>query len=1078
MAASAFAQDNRASITGTVTDSSGAVIPGVNVVVTNVATNDVVRTVSNHDGVYNVPNLAPGSYMVEFRKESFQDVHLTGIQLISTQVAKLDGHLQVATTSSSITVNAESPVLDEEKPTVGTNMKADVVNDLPMSIYGGGRLVENFAVAITPGYSPISSPYGAVVNGGQWFTKDYTIDGTSGTADIQGDSMQAGPAMEAVEEVQAQTSGLDAQSSITGGGVMSFTMKSGTNKLHGSAFGYGVNELLDANTWTNDLMGTPKAKQRAWDYGGSVGGPIIKNKTFFFGAIERYTQIDSRLGAGSSTVPNADFMKGDFSSLLGSVMCHDSHSNLLFGGDCGAGTTPVYVQNNAGATLPAQVGMIFDPLTGNQFTGNMIPSGRISSVAQQVNAIWQKSYAPINGSLLDNNQLPLSGSPFQTPIRTVVKLDQNFSDSDHLSGSWIYNHEPRTLVDSGGVWAAGSTDGGPLSAARLDFYQNHEFRLSESHTFSPRMLNVVNYTYNWDKQTDNTASSSNYNQLLGFGDTGAGNFPQISFGNDVNGRNITFVGNTFQGGFSGVTAILGDTLTWTKGRHTLNFGGDFRGHEINSHSGSGALSFNFDNNTTGVPSADYGQYVGFGYASFLLGDVSTANESVPVNFYGRQKMMDLFAQDSWKVRSNLTINAGVRWDYTFRFHEKDGHWANFDTTQIDPNYGIPGKLVYAQNGSDSFEKNEYPFNFGPSLGFAYSPTNKLVLRGSIGMIFNPPGVPFFTGVPDGFDPGYKGTNQVSSPFNWDNGYPGVYMPGTQASDPTFLFPVVTVDPRALKAGYSDAFNVGVQYELTPNMRVEVDYVGNRGHHLTDTALAYNQGSSAEFLKLAKQNPGLNGFSNYVCSPSDASGYGVKYPYPGFCGPLLSAIAPFPQLAQAMSNYWYYPNLLYVGLPLGQSYYDSMVVDVVKRSSHGLTMDMSYTLSRQESDTFSAQQEGNGYYTPVQDFSNIGMAAQALTNYDQTHVVKGFIMYELPFGNGRRWLAGRGHVTNAFVHGWVTSALLLYESGQPFAMSAGNPYYPLWGNIYPNVNLGGFHGPSNPSKLCAAAAGLHSFHARL
>src|SRR5208337_3989642 len=168
-------------------------------------------------------------------------------------------------------------------PSVGTNMKASVVNDLPLSIYGGGRFIEDFAVALTPGYSVYSNPYGAVVNGGQWFTKEFTIDGTSGTTSYQGNSMQNGPSMEAVQELQAQTSGLDAQSSITGGGVMSFNLKSGTNKLHGSAFAYGVNEILDANTWTNDNEGLPKGRQRAWDYGGSVGGPIRKNKTFFFG---------------------------------------------------------------------------------------------------------------------------------------------------------------------------------------------------------------------------------------------------------------------------------------------------------------------------------------------------------------------------------------------------------------------------------------------------------------------------------------------------------------------------------------------------------------------------------------------------------------------------------------------------------------------------------------------------------------------------------------------------------------------------------------------------------------------------
>ena len=1058
----ALAQANRASVTGTVTDASHAVMPGVSVVVKNLDTNDVTRSVTNSDGIYLVPNLPPGRYSVQFEREGFQGVEIPDVRLTSTQVAQFNQELKVATALSTVTVSGEVPVLDQEVPTIGTNMKAEDVNNLPLSIYGGGRFVEEFAVAITPGYSPISSPYGAVVNGGQWFTKDFTVDGTSGTANIPGNSMQSGPTMEAVQEVQAETSGLDAQTSTTGGGVMAFSLKSGTNNFHGTGFLYGVNELLDANTWTNDSLGLPKAKQRAWDYGGSIGGPIIKNKTFFFGAIERYTQVDDRLGGYSSTVPTTDFMNGNFSALLGDVMCHDAKGALQFGASCGAGTTPIMVQDNSGATLQAREGMIFDPTTGNQFTGNMIPSNRISKVAQQVNSIYQKDYAPQSGSLIDNNRLPLSNSPTQTPIEAVAKIDQNFSQKDTMSGSWIYNHKPRTLVDSGGIWQSGTSDGGPLSAARLNFYESNEFRVSETHTFSPNLINVINYTYNWDKQEDAPASSGGYSSQLGFVGASAGNFPLISFGNDVNGRNVTFIGNTFQGDFSGLTAILGDTITWVHGRHSFNFGGQVLGHQVNSHAGSGALSFNFDNNTTGAASQDYANYVGFGYASFLLGDVSTAKETTPANLYGRQKTMALFAQDSWKVRSNLTINAGLRWDYNFRFHEKYGHWANFDTQQIDPTYGEPGKLVYASGGGDSFEKNEYAANFGPQIGFAYSPTSKLVLRASIGMVYMPPGVAYFNGVPDGFAPGFQGTNIVNSPFNWDSGYPGVYQPGTKATDPTFLFPVVTVDPRALKAGYMDQWNIGFQYETSRTSRVEVAYIGNRGHHLTDTSLAWNEGPSSQFLSLAKKYPDLNGFNHYVCSPADAAGYGIKYPYSGFCGPLISAIAPYPQLAQAMSNYWYYPNLLYVGLPVGQSYYDAVVFDFVKRQGNGLTYDMSYTISRQASDTFSAQQEGNGYYTAIQDFSNMGVAAKSLTGYDQTHVVKGFVNYQLPFGKGQRWLADSKSALNAVVGGWNVAALLLYYTGQPFEVSANNPYWPLWGNIYPNWNLPN-SGPSNPGN---------------
>src|SRR6202049_4470247 len=262
-----LAQANRATMTGTVTDSTGAVVAGVEVTATNLATAVATKTLANQDGIYVVPNLPPGQYSVEFNREGFETLRRPAVTLESTKVARIDASLKVGAASESVTVTADAPVLDLERPSVGTNMKGSVVTDLPLSIYGGGPSVEDFAVAITPVYSPYSSPYGAVINGGQWFTKDYTVDGTSGTANIQGDSMEAGPTMEAVEELQAQTSGLDAQSSTTGGGVIAFNLKSGTNKLHGSTFLYGHNELLDANTWTNDFTRTRKPQQRAWDYG-------------------------------------------------------------------------------------------------------------------------------------------------------------------------------------------------------------------------------------------------------------------------------------------------------------------------------------------------------------------------------------------------------------------------------------------------------------------------------------------------------------------------------------------------------------------------------------------------------------------------------------------------------------------------------------------------------------------------------------------------------------------------------------------------------------------------------------------
>ena len=1075
----ARAQTNRASITGTVTDSTGAVVPDVEVTATNTGTNVAAKTVSNHVGIYVIPNLVPGPYSVEFKRDGFETLLRPAVTLNSTEVARLDAVLKVGVESATVTVVSDAPILDMDTASMGTNMKGDVVTDLPLSIYGGGRFVEDFAVAITPGYSPISSPYGAVVNGGQWFTKDFTIDGSSGTTNIRGDSMDGGPSMEAVEELQATTSGLDAQSSITGGGVMSFNLKSGTNKLHGSGFLYGHNELLDANTWTNDNLGLEKPKERAWDYGFSFGGPIRKNKTFFFGTFERFESLDFRLNGGGATVPTSAFLQGDFSGLLGPTLC-SNNGNV---GPCSqVGGTAIMVANDAGQVIQAQENMIYDPSTSSNpamgslpkgpyaFTGNIIPSASISPISQKVNTFYA-NYAPQLGGIDNNARTLISNTPSQTPNEFVVKLDHVLRDQDHLSGSWIYDHKPRTLDDGGGLWEQGSTNGGPLSNARVQIYTQQQYRLGETHTFTPNILNVANFTYGFDYNASVPADPGDWNQQIGFSDTGASNFPEISFADSGNyGHTETFIGSTWQGDVSGVNAIAGDTLTWTKGRHNFSFGGNYVAHEVNSRSGSGAYTFNFSYlNTAG---AGY-PYDGFGFATYMLGNTTNATETVPYNLYGRQKALVLFAQDSYKLTPKLTVDLGLRWSYNTRFHEKYGNWANFDQTIISPEYGVPGSLVFAKNGSDSFEKDEYAANFGPTLGIAYQLLPEVVVHASYGLIYNPVGVAFYYGVPDGFAP-QLGSSAASN-FNWTGGnYPGVITKATTSTDPSTMYPFpVSIDPRALRLGYSEAFNFGVQQQLTPNTRLEIAYVGNRGHRLTDAALAWNETSTANFLQMVDANPGINPYDDYIyCSavsgPS-AANYGAPCPYVGFYGPAMAATAPMPQMANAEATYWYYANLQYAGLPLGQSFYDSLVVDVVKRAGKGLTMDMSYDWSRQEGDSYSAQQESNGFYTGIQDFSKMGEAAHAVTGYNLPSVVKGFASYELPIGKGKAWLANQNKVVNEIVGGWTVAGTVDYYTGQPFEVGAANAYWPLWGNIYPQFNLAGYTGPSNPRNYVPIGA---------
>lgn len=1045
-----WGQSNRATITGTVTDSSGALVVGAEISATNIDTGVLTKAASNQAGIYSVLNLPAGTYRVAVKKTGFKPLEYPSVTLIVDQVARMNMSLTVGSVNETVTVTENAPVLDAETATVGTNMKGNVVSDLPLNIYGG-RTAEAFAVAITPGYSPLSDPYMAVINGTQGFTKEFTVDGTSATAQIQGDSMEIGPTMEAVEEMQAETIGLGASNASTNGGVMMFNLKSGTNRFHGTAFGFGHNELLDANQWDNGHLmqtctaangvGSPecgkynKQKARFWDYGFSAGGPIIRNKTFFFGAFERYTQNDFTLGQLSATLPTPAFLGGDFSSLLdtSTVLGTDPHGN------------PIYQ------------GAIFNPADpGAVFVGNIIPTTMLSDVSKKIVDLYKQHYAPEASTTHFNNRLPASNSPLQTPIQIVVKLDHNLNENDRVNGSWIYNHRPRTLVDSGGVWSPGTTDGGPFANARLQKVISNQYRISESHTFSPTMLNVFNVTYNEYLNGSVPANGTDWPQTLGFGNAGATNFPQISFGGSVNGVGVTSIGNKWQGNYVGDTFILGDNLSWSRGRHSFTLGGDFRAMQINSHGSSGALSFNFSPAATGAPTAEYASQVGFGFASFLLGNVDSASETTAFNLYGRRKAMSLFVEDNYKVTPKLTMNLGLRWDATFRFHEKNGNWANFNMTKIDPELGIPGMMEYAKNGSDSFETNQNWHNFGPHIGVAYNPTSKLVIRGSYGILYVPIGTQYWTGVPYAFAPQAHGSNNAAGPFNWDAGYPGVVTPPKKLStlEASYLLPVVSVDPNSLSTGYTHNFTFGVQYELTRNTKVEASYIGNRGRRLQDSGLYNNQPDPKTWFNLVNSGH----MTDWVWDEASATAAGVKYPYAGFSNYAFTAVAPFPQLASGLwTMWWWYPNLFTVGTNVGQSRYDSMVLQVVKRTGSGLTMDFSYTYSKSLTDTNNAFGE-SWDVGGIQDYTNLSEAANTLSPYDQKHVFKGYATYQLPFGRGHSILGDKKGFVNALVGGWQVSALLLYASGKPLSFSSSNWYWwPAWSATYVNYDLQGYSG---------------------
>ena len=552
------------------------------------------------------------------------------------------------------------------------------------------------------GSTPAEKDYSSHTDGSLSDTKEVMIDGTSGVSQIGGYLSESSPPMEAVQEFQVTSAGVRSDDGRTGGGVFRYEMKSGTNGWHGSGFLYLHNEALDARSW-GDEYNEPQCLsanagdssqiancQRAfgkpadslYSYGASVGGPIIRNKLFFYSAFERYTYSNTGIGGLTSTVPTTAFLNGDFSALL--------NKSVVLGTDSSDQT--VYQ------------GAIIDPQTGDAFPGNIIPPGRFSQVSKEIVALYKQSYQPLASTLTDNNAMPFSfPATWYVSDQVSTKLNYDLSQKQRLDGSVIFAYTPRLLSDQGGIWSAGSSDGGPMANAYDHNTTAPSIRIRDSWTVSDSLLNVFSVTFNRFRSPSVARSQSgNWPSTLGLGSFGAGNFPVVEFqgvnGNDhtyVGGQPIdeTSIGSHYNDSYAANSFIYDDTLSWIRGRHTFKFGAEFRAEQFNSHADTGVPTFVFDPAQT---AGSFGPNAGFGFASFLLGNVNQASVSEPDNTYGRQKSVSLFAQDDIRVSRKFTLNLDLRWDFNGRYHEKYGNWSNFNTTAANPITGLPGGIGIRQ----------------------------------------------------------------------------------------------------------------------------------------------------------------------------------------------------------------------------------------------------------------------------------------------------------------------------------------------------------------------------------------------
>ena len=403
------------------------------------------------------------------------------------------------------------------------------------------------------------------------------------------------------------------------------------------------------------------------------------------------------------------------------------------------------------------------------------------------------------------------------------------------------------------------------------------------------------------------------------------------------------------------------------------------------------------------------------------------------------------------MNEKLTLNYGLRWETVGPWTEKDGNWANFDTSVVNPVTQIPGTLLYAEDGSTSYEGPRDWSQLGPRLGLTYSPTPKLVARAAYGILYEPIGADYWSGVPYGFAPGYRASNTVPAigagkpVFNWDGGYPGVEIAGSENPNYT-QWGMVSMSPEGLKAGRIHQWNAGLEYEPTRDLVLGANYIGSKGTRLNSGDFQRNQPDLEAASALVKRGQEWN----WVWDEASAAASGVPYPYSGFSNYSFMALAPYPTVAGTWGP------LYYVGSPLGSSDYTALQITLNKRMSSGIAGNVSYTWAKSHGNQASGFQE-TWSVGPLQDVNALDFEADVIGFHDLTHVLKGYVAWELPFGKGRRYMNSGGW-KDAVLGGWQLSMVFKYQSGLPLAIRSNNYIagwsdfgYPIYVNADPNGN---------------------------
>ena len=1044
------AQSDRGSLAGTITDSTGAVVPNATITVTGADTGTVYNAVSSSVGSYRIQDMVLGAYNIKVAATGFKGAERTGVVIQVNSVTSLDVTMAVGNTTETVTVIADSPSLQTESSDIGTVIGTRQIEELPLALAATGqshlRSAETF-VFLTPGTAGPGTDdsngiFQAKLSGGQNFSTEVLLDGASIVhAELGSTFDENAPSVEALNEFKVTTSTIPAEFGRTSGGVESFTTKSGGNSFHGTGFLFYRNDKLNANSWVNDHNGVPKGRDHQNDYGGSLGGPVWipklydgRNRTFFFFSWEQYKNNE---GASSlTTLPTDAERTGDFSALLG------ADTGLI----------------NPCDGNPVLKGQIFDPSTTTvvgghtcrlPFAGNIITTP-LSTVAQNVLG-FLKVRPNMTPDAQGRNFIFSSNIPIYDTT-TSFRIDHNVGENNKLFFSYSSRDQEQI-------------NGTPSLPAPLDpnFFKSrfsHYLRFGWDDTLSSNLLNHFNIGLNRlnDPSRGVSRTGQDWEKTLGISGASGVYFPVMNFfGSPLN------IGYQTVGGGNADIAIpnsllVADSVSWAKGRHSLRFGFEWRHSQFSRFNNANTSpSFTFQPFQTSFTPND--NQTGDPFASFLLGLPNEETLSISsVIPRWNQNYYAAYVQDDFKLRRDLTINLGLRFDVDTPRHEAHGAQSVLDLTAqncgnaavpISP--CVPGALIYGPNATGA---KTYFKDIGPRIGFAYSPAmwgNRTVLRGGYGIFYT---ALSYSDFGDSLTSGTKATPDFKSLDSFtpeqslDQGFPS-FTPPSNAKDPALLNGGTGGSPAYVAAdfgrpGMVQNWSLEIQHQFLPDLIFSMGYVGQHSTRL-HSLLAQVNSLDPKYFPLGDKLNDCVDPNDVNCAEGLATLATLGVTAPNWLVPMYGssvsvaqALRPFPQYrdidtASNLEN-------------KGQSTYNALQTKLERRFRNGINLLASYTYSKTLTDadtTFPFFTGNNSGVFAAQNPRNL-KAEKSVSYQDVGHTFVLSYLYELPVGLGKKYL--NHGVVGRVLGGWEVSGVHRYQSGTPVFFNEFASSAPLQGNF--------------------------------